>query len=264
MLDKLFHIISAERTDINQKAFLPTFFQHEKVYEFCKEFVKNKNVLEIGCGVGYGANMLSGYSKEYIGCDSDKYSILKNKRLFKQKNLSFIHTDADNFPENEKFDVVISLQVIEHIQNVDLFLEKISLLLKKNGIVIISTPNASTQSYNENPYHFKEYKINELKKLFESRFSKIKLYGLQGDKKVKLYEKNRRQNIKKILRKDKFKLRNMIPRRIKQVLFDLASYANKSLIISKDPHFYHITGKNYYISKNTINAIDLILVAEKL
>ena len=256
----ILHKISAERIDIDDPYLPPFFFQQQKAYSFCQKYIKNKLVLEIGSGSGYGAYRLSKYTKKVIALDKDATSIKKSQKRYGAKNLTFISSTIEKYKTNQKFDVIILFQVIEHIQDVQSLFETILLLLKKKGLLILSTPNASTQSYNENPYHFSEYTFTELKGMLSKFFSNIKIYSLVGDSEVELFEKKRKQKVTSILNKDYLKIRNIFPRRIKQIMFDLLSYKKRSTL---DKRFSKITTKNYKIieGENT-QAIDIIAVCK--
>lgn len=263
MLDRLLHLISAERTSANQKSFLPTFYQHQKVYDFSKKYIKDKDVIEIGCGTGFGAYNLSQFAREYMALDKDTYSIVENRRIFKRKNLKFVARDLYNFSPKKKYDVVISLQVIEHFEDVHEYLRKLISLLKDKGILVISTPNGRIQSYNENPYHYKEYTDRELSSLLSPFFHSIKLYGLHGNKVVRFYESQRKKKVLSVLNRDFLKIRMILPRKVRQIFFDLATTVTRTFLMKSNLNTLKITTKNYIITNETRNAIDLLAIAKK-
>lgn len=264
MLNKILYKISAERIDIDDPYLPPFFFQQQKAYSFCQKYIKNKIVLEIGSGSGYGAYRLSKYTKKVIALDKDATSIKKSKKRYGSKNLTFISSTIERYKTNQKFDVIILFQVIEHIQNVQSLFETILPLLKKKGLLILSTPNASTQSYNENPYHFKEYNSNELTNLLNGYFNKTILYGIHGDSKVHKYEQLRKKQVTTILNKDILNLRRFIPKIIKQYLFDFFSYIRKIRTKKNTNYSVDITEKNFNLNKKYLNeSIDLIAVCKQ-
>jgi len=267
MLNNIFRHISAERTDEKNGALLPTFYQHQKVYAFCKKFIKNKTVIEIGCGSGSGAYMLASFAKNVIGIDNDILTINENSRRHKKDNLAFQCYDIRSLEKNtfkNKADVAISLQVIEHLPDPNDLLKKIKLLLKKDGVFILSTPNGLTQSYNENPYHYKECSRGELLQLLLRYFKFVEIYGLCGDSLVNAYEEQRRKNVLRVLSLDVLNLRRFIPRRVMQVLFDIATYASRTLIKNNSDTFSTISEKDYKIVKSFDGAIDLIAICRNV
>jgi 2-polyprenyl-3-methyl-5-hydroxy-6-metoxy-1,4-benzoquinol methylase len=262
MFNNILYKISAERTDLNNNFYSPFYYQQLKAYEFCTKLCVNKNVLEIGFGGGHGAFLISNVAKKIIGIDSEKLAVFYAKQKYKRKNLNFIEGSIENFKVPEEFDCIISLQVIEHIptKNIPLYFKRIKSLIKPKGILILSTPYATNFSYNENPYHFREYTFQELKEILSDYFSDITMYSLIGDSLVRGFEKERKHKIESTLNKDIFKLRNLLPRKIKQLLFDLLSYRKRTSIDSK---YNKIVTRNYKIIKGEDNlAIDIITICK--
>ncbi len=257
--------ISAERTDIDHPYLSPFFFQQQKAYALALKYCKNKRVLEIGSGSGYGADRIASIAKEVIAIDKDKISIDKCKNKFKNENLKFLNTSIEEYYPKEKVDLVISFQVLEHIspKKVKLYLNKISLALNKNGVCIISTPNSKTSSYNENPYHYKEYTAMELKDLLSSYFKTVIIQGVSGDNKVRQFEKTRRKAVISFLAKDKLGIRKLLPRKARQIIFDIATFGIRVLLNKKNIGFKKISEKNYSIVTINLNeSIDLIAICK--
>lgn len=261
-----FNKIKAER--INSEDFLiaPFFYQQQKIYTYCQKYIQNKNVLEIGSGNGYGSYSLSRYAKKIVAIDKDSISIEESNKRYSSKNLEFISTSIEEYNTNQRFDVILALQVIEHILDVHRFLKKVILLLNRNGIVIFSTPNASTQSYNENPYHYKEFSQNELYNLLSTYFKRINIYGVHGDNIIYTYEQLRKKQVMSILSKDKWNMRSIVPRRFKQFMFDILSFYRKKLTKLQNCNYLKdISEKNFIIAKLNINkSIDLIAICTQI
>lgn len=67
------------RSEPTSHIYLPTFWQHQKVYSFCQQFVKGKVVIDIGCGEGYGAKKLAQVAKKVIAVDVDQKNNHRSK-----------------------------------------------------------------------------------------------------------------------------------------------------------------------------------------
>ncbi|MDP3732507.1 MAG: class I SAM-dependent methyltransferase, partial [Candidatus Omnitrophota bacterium] len=150
--------------------------RHFCAYRFAKDYVFNKEVLDIGCGEGYGSNFLAGFANKVVGMDYDKEIVSYAKNKYQKDNLGFYAMDAKDLSSfRNKFDIVCSFQVIEHIPDIKAFSENIKNLLSTKGIFICSTPNRLDASPNGdtplNRFHIKEYLINEFKELLGTYFS---------------------------------------------------------------------------------------------
>jgi len=150
---------------------------HLTRYYFSLPYLRNKDVVDIGCGTGYGDFIISGEAKRVIGIDNSKEAIDFAKEHYKKENVEFYQMDWKEIKNlKEKFDVVISFEFIEHIKEQKEFLELIKEILKDDSIAIISTPNKSTSSGN-NIYHYKELNPVEFEDLISKYFKNYRIYG---------------------------------------------------------------------------------------
>jgi len=168
--------------------------RHFCAYRLAKDFVFNKDILDIGCGEGYGSYFLAGFAKKAVGIDYDKEIIGYAKNKYQKDNLDFYAIDVKDLSSfSNKFDVICSFQFIEHILNTKDSLEQIKNLLSEKGIFICSTPNRLDASPNSdtplNRFHLKEYLINEFKELLGTHFSKVKVFGLKRGKRLNFYRR---------------------------------------------------------------------------
>lgn len=155
--------------------------EHFIRYIFARQFVKDKVVLDAACGEGYGSNILSIDSKEVYGIDISDEAIEEANKKYNDKNIKYIKSDiAKMVFEDKKFDIVISFETIEHINETlqERFLEEVKRVLKNDGILIISTPNKKVYSdkYNyHNEFHEKEFYRDEFISFLQKYFVNVEL-----------------------------------------------------------------------------------------
>lgn len=108
------------------------------------------NILDIGCGGGLISEPLCRLGANVTGIDADESAIKVASQHAKAQNLkiNYIAGAAENLAQKgQKFDVVLALEIVEHVQNPELFIELCSQLLKPNGVLILSTLNRTWKSY---------------------------------------------------------------------------------------------------------------------
>lgn len=151
--------------------------EHKIRYLFVKKFVKDKIVLDIACGNGYGSSILANSGVKFVyGIDNSKKAVDYASKHYNQKNINFALGNAEKIKLNNKSaDVIVSLETIEHLKFPNQFLKETKRILKSNGILILSTPNRDV-SYEDNPFHLREYTLPQLNSLL-SDFSKKEYYG---------------------------------------------------------------------------------------
>lgn len=150
--------------------------EHLHRYAIVKDLVIGKNILDIACGEGYGSNILSSYAKNVVGIDISDEAINHAKKKYKKHNLQFKQGSATfiDLPDTS-IDIIISFETIEHLKEHDEMLQQFKKVLKRDGILIISSPdkkNYSDKPGYANPFHLKELYKNEfeilIKKYFEN------------------------------------------------------------------------------------------------
>ena len=151
-----------------------TMTEHLHRYAIAMDLVKGKDVLDIACGEGYGANLLAQHAAHVTGVDIDTLTVEKAKKKYPLKNIIFKQGSVSNIPGNDNFfDIVISFETLEHTAEHDKFISEVKRVLKPDGLFIISTPDKSTYSDNaayKNPFHKKELYENEFKELIQKYF----------------------------------------------------------------------------------------------
>ena len=111
--------------------------------------LKDIKILDIGCGGGLLSEPLSRLGATVTGIDASDRNIKIAKMHLKKSKLDvdYYCSSPDKFIAKEKFDIVLNMEIVEHVDNVDFFLLKSSELLKKNGLMFIATLNKTLKSY---------------------------------------------------------------------------------------------------------------------
>ena len=112
-------------------------------------FLKNLNILDIGCGGGLISEPMSRLGGIVTGIDASEKNIKIAQLHAKKNNLNirYLKKSPEQLNEFEKFDVILNLEIIEHVENVNLYIESCYKLLKKNGIMFTATLNRTLTSY---------------------------------------------------------------------------------------------------------------------
>ena len=118
--------------------------------------IKNKikplrgvNILDIGCGGGLLSEPMQRMGANVTGIDASTKNI-KIAKLHAKKNklnINYLCTSPEKLRINKKFDVILNMEIVEHVDDIEFFLESSSKLLKKNGIMFIATINKTLKSY---------------------------------------------------------------------------------------------------------------------
>ena len=112
-------------------------------------FLKDLKILDIGCGGGLISEPLARLGGEVTGIDASEKNIKVAKLHSKKNNLNinYLNKSPEQLNNSEKFDIVLNLEIVEHVENVDLYIKSCSNLLKKNGIMFTATLNRTIISY---------------------------------------------------------------------------------------------------------------------
>ena len=114
-----------------------------------EKILKGIKILDIGCGGGLLSEPMARLGAEVVGIDASKKNIDIAKLHAKKSNLKikYFCASPENFKSDIKFDVILNMEIIEHVNDVDLFLKSCTKLLKKDGLMFIATLNKTLKSY---------------------------------------------------------------------------------------------------------------------
>lgn len=153
---------------------------HLARYAFAAGFVKDKIVLDVACGTGYGSNYLFDKgARTIVGGDIFAPAIEAARTLYMKPGMEFLVLDAIRLPFSDNFfDVIVSMETIEHIALYRDFIKECHRVLKPGGVFICSTPNKFHDlPVTYGPDHIHEFRVDELKEELSRFFSGIQIYA---------------------------------------------------------------------------------------
>jgi SAM-dependent methyltransferase len=161
----------------------PLLEEHLARYFLAARLAQGRSILDLGCGTGYGSHYLSEKgARSVFGTDIDAETIQYAALHYNAPNLAFAQCDAVRLPfRSQVMDLVVSFEVIEHLQPVKTYLTEISRVLTDGGWLVGSTPNKLIYSLgadqSHNPYHYREYDPTELYFLLKEIFRSVVILG---------------------------------------------------------------------------------------
>ena len=122
---------------------------HFHIAENLDEPFKKLKILDIGCGGGLLCEPLRRMGANITGIDASHNNIKAAKLHAKEMGLDikYIHTSPENFNIKNKFDIILNMEVVEHVSNINLFIQNCSSLIEKEGIMFVATINRNLKSY---------------------------------------------------------------------------------------------------------------------
>jgi SAM-dependent methyltransferase len=233
-----------------------------KAYIAAKPLVEG-DLLEVGCGEGRGVEVLLDEVDSYHGLDKIPEVIEQLKSRFPQVSFEQAVIPPFRTIASDKYDTVVSFQVIEHIQDDRLFLEEIYRVLKPGGKAIISTPNIR-QTLSRNPWHIREYTGEQLKSLCEGIFDTVEAMGIGGNEKIWAYHEANRKSVNKITRFDIFNLQYRLPASLLRVPYEILNRMNRNKLHKQQgAAVEQISHGDYLLVDHPDKGLDLFFVLGK-
>lgn len=159
-------------------------------YKFAARLIKkNHLVLDAGCGAGLGTVFLSKFCNQVVGADFDSDLLEVNKSQYKTiKNLNFQTINLLELSplDIEKYDVVVSMDVIEHFTEdcVDIVASNYAKLVKPGGFAIIGTPNIASRPFASDrrlAIHPFEFTSEKFESVMAAHFSNVFLFSMTDE-----------------------------------------------------------------------------------
>ncbi|MEG4345561.1 methyltransferase domain-containing protein [Microcoleus sp. A003_D6] len=157
-------------------------YEHLHRYALSMELSRDKQVLDIASGEGYGSASLSKFARSVVGVDIDSKSVeYANQKYGDRPNLEFVVGACEAIPlPSQSVDIVTSFETIEHHDKHEQMMQEIKRVLKPGGMLVISSPNRLTYSdlpEYSNPFHVKELYDYQFISLLNRHFKHVKIYG---------------------------------------------------------------------------------------
>ncbi|HOP46426.1 MAG TPA: class I SAM-dependent methyltransferase [Desulfobacteraceae bacterium] len=251
---------------------------HLKSYETASEICMGKDVLDWGCNVGYGMEILAKNAASVSGLDlSERAVIAARKRLGDKATQIHCYDGIRCAFANQSFDVVTSFQVLEHISDYDTYFNEIRRVLKPGGLAVFATPNAllrlepGMKPWNE--FHIHEFAPSELREFLMTRFPSVTIRGLFAIDQFYWIERNRVERAKQgviaaqkarsisIMIKTFVKKHYPFTLRIRDAMTRKNHTRPKTLSSSEIKQF--TIADLFYRDENLDNALDLMAVCKK-
>ena len=160
------------------------------------------------------------------------------------------------------YDVIVSFQVIEHIEDDKRYLQEIQRVLKPGGVALLTTPNIK-QSLSRNPWHEREYTASQLTDLAKGIFGKVEMKGIAGSAKMMQYHDENRKSVNKIMKWDFLDLQHKLPAAVLRVPYDILNRMNRNKLLDASSVAAQIRIEDFSTTSDADNALDLFLIAVK-
>jgi SAM-dependent methyltransferase len=192
-------ILTGERTLPGLKEENYWFQRHLVAYEYLLPLVVGKRVADLGSGEGYGTDLLAQKASQAVGVELAPEAIFHARNTYRQANLSFLYMDIFNMDlEDDSFDLVCSLQVLEHLHQPEKFMSEARRILRPGGSCFITTPNRLLISQGSdkpiNPFHIFEFDDGEFLDFMHGYFDEVEMLGVFHAGKLKLHDSICRRN----------------------------------------------------------------------
>lgn len=152
---------------------------HLKRYDFALPLCRDRDVLDAGCGTGYGSAHLGTVARRVLGVDRDPEAVAYARARYASDRVRFEVADLlDPQLEPRSFDVVCAFETIEHLPDAERFLGHVARALRPDGVLAVSTPQApETTHAPENPFHHVEFARGDFEALLGRFFGDVDVYG---------------------------------------------------------------------------------------
>jgi SAM-dependent methyltransferase len=247
--------ITGERVSTPAAGFNPTFQRHVAAYRLAAPLLSGGCVLDLGCGVGHSYHELA--PRVTVGVDVDPSVLTGQDRETHAADMRRLPFEPRSFAS------VISVQSIEHVPDPERVLAETVRVLEPGGRAVFVTPNRLTFGPRDeiiDPYHYVEYDAGELRALCARFFDEIEVLGIQGSERYLGLVRAERRELDRALALDPLRLRRLIPRRLRQRLYDWRLWRDRE---TPRPGALEIEPGDFRLSNERLqDAIDLFAICD--
>lgn len=232
-----------------------------KAYHIAIPYISG-DLLELGCGEGRGVELLAPKAKSYLGLDKIETIIQGLKNKYPKYDF-----ESSVFPPfkiaDNSFDSIVTFQVIEHIENDDLYMKEIHRILRPGGTALISTPNIK-MTLSRNPWHTREYTDDQLKNLAAKYFKNVEMKGVAGSERLLKYHDQNRASVNKVMKYDFLNLQYKLPASLLRVPYDYLNRRNRNKLQDQNNNLVSsISQDDFYLNDQNDSNLDLFLIVKK-
>jgi SAM-dependent methyltransferase len=210
-------IVTGERVVTSEGGFNPTFRRTEAAYVAAARILGPGRMLDLGAGTGHSYHHLA--PRETVGVDLAAEALAAQDR-------ETVVADMRRLPfPDASFASVLSVQSIEHVPDPQRVLAGVARVLEPGGTAIFVTPNRLTFLRPDeiiDPYHYVEYDPEQLRALCSRHFGSVEMKGVYGSPRYLELVAREKRLMDRRLALDPLRLRRLLPRRAKQLLYDLS------------------------------------------
>lgn len=246
-------IVTGERAVTAEGGFNPSWQRHTAEYKLAEPFLPDGRIVDVGCGVGHGTRFL--HPRESVGVDIDPQVLAGQDRPTVVADMRALPFPAGSF------DGAISVHAIEHVPDPERAIAELHRVLRPGGVACVWTPNRLTFGIPDeiiDPYHYVEFSPEELRSLALAAFERVDLYGLFASDRYMEIHKSERERLQRLLARDPLRLRRLVPRRLRQLLYDLQLTRSRAV---PHPSAEAITVDDFFLRDDNLDqCLDVLAV----
>ena len=248
------------------------YLRHRFAYEHAiAHLAPQAAVIEVGCGEGYGTNMLAQHVARVVGLDVDRQTVEYAGDKYGCEGCEFRVYDGRRIPfDDASFDAAVSFQVIEHIEDDAHYVAEISRVLRPDGCLFLSTPNGRLRvkpgKRPWNRHHVREYNPAGLASVLQRDFRDVHVLGVRGSDEAQRIELQRVKDILRVVALDPLNLRSVVPESVRQLIIRVIEKRKRTEKAGQEEQSWRerFNVRDYFASEERVDeSLDLYGVCRK-